>query len=288
VIYQYSQKIEVKKIIEREFFPVWFFTNEKGVAFLKRIDKKNKFNRIFAVGGGGDFIFNFLSLFEGIKSSYVCDIRQLANISIDIKKAIIKKTNTGEVKDIFENYKSENKLVIYNLIKKDISPESRKIISTILKKREEKNFIKALYASKYWYKESFLRFKNKEKYISYFSSREHALLKEQIKGINILCGDFNDNLKKFEDNYFDLIYTSNIFDSKDYCLKEEDYIATIKEKLKNNGIFIVVTQKSYKKRKRDILKKGFISYIEEVNRFNPLTAVLGDYNYSFLAFKKNQ
>lgn len=100
-IKQIVQVIEFDKIIGRKFYRVWFFSNERGNNLLTKFQLRNKnIERCFAVGGGGDFAFNTLSLFD-CKVMNLCDIRQMANVTIDFKIALIKNFNFGEFLNFF-------------------------------------------------------------------------------------------------------------------------------------------------------------------------------------------
>ena len=89
----FSKKIKIEKVLDKKFYPSWFFTNEKIGDFLSV--KDNKIKKAFCIGGGGDFAFNVLSFFI-IEEIFVCDARPVACITIDFKRAILKKFSLKE------------------------------------------------------------------------------------------------------------------------------------------------------------------------------------------------
>jgi len=85
-IHQTCQRINCKDILSKKFYPVWFFTNERTGNFFQKIESQKEIKRVFSVGGG-DFAFSLLSAqaLKQIEEINVCDIRQMANVSIDFK-----------------------------------------------------------------------------------------------------------------------------------------------------------------------------------------------------------
>jgi len=286
MIKQTCKKIDTQEILDRKFYPVWFFTNERAVNFLLKIKKEEDIQRAFCVGGGGDFVFNLLSIFNDVKRVDVCDTRQLANITIDFKNGMIKEIPSKKIINALKNYKLSNKEQIYNKVREKIAPESVKIFDNIFQKSTQRNLFNSLRKSGYWYKDSFWQFKDKKNYLFYLEPRNYEMVRRRVEAVNILCGDFNDNLKLFENESYDLIYTSNIFDSGEYCSKEDEYLSVIKSKLEKSGLLIVVVQFNVKKKIERIEKNGFKLWRKELHRFNIINSFLGHYSYSFLAFKK--
>ncbi len=119
------------------------------------------------------------------------------------------------------------------------------------------------------------------------SKERYQLLQRNLDKIIIYCGDFNDNLKLFKNNYYDLIYVSNILDSKKYCQESNQYLQTIKEKLNGRGLLFVITQNNPKKMIKLIEEKGFCAYEKQLHRFNIISSLFGHYSYSFLLFRKS-
>ncbi len=285
-IRQLLQKINSEKILSKKFYPVWFFTNEKIDKFLSRLPGKENIKKIFGIGGAGDFAFTALSVFENLDEINVCDIRKTANITIDLKIALFEKLTFEEILELFLDLKPVNKKQIYERVKEKISPASKNLFDFIINNCKENNFLLCLKKSGLWYKDSFWQAKHRTTYLPYLTSRtEYQSLKKKLKNINIYDGDFYDNLKLSQNIYYDLIYTSNILDSKFYCKQVDLYLKTIKEKLNKNGILFITTQ-GPKKMLNLIEEYGFRLFCKELHRFNALASLLGHYSFSFLSFKK--
>lgn len=285
-IRQLLQKINSEKILSKKFYPVWFFTNEKIGKSLPQLPDKENIKKIFGIGGAGDFAFTALSIFENLDEINVCDIREVANITIDFKVTLFKEFAFEEVLELFLNFKSANKKQIYERIKEKISPTNKNFFDFIINNCKENNFLLCLKKSGLWYKDSFWQIKHRAAYLPYLTSEtEYQSLKKKLKNINIYGGDFYDNLKLSQNIYYDLIYTSNILDSKFYCKQVDLYLKTVKDKLNKNGIFLIVTQ-APKKMLNLIEEYGFRLFCKELHRFNALASLLGHYSFSFLFFKK--
>lgn len=281
------QKIDCNDILEREFYPVWFFTNERIREFLSEIKKEEEIKKVFAVGGGGDFYFSLLSTPLTIEEGNLCDARQMANISIDIKIGLFKKLNYKEVLNLFLGQKRHHKEKVYEKIKNIITPKSRKILNSVIKESKKDDFLKTLKESSLWYKNSFWQVKNKEEYLPYLASeKKFQSLQKNLENITIYAGKFRDNLKLFQDQYYDLIYTSNILDTKKYCSHPDVCLKVINKKLSKEGLLFVITQKNPKKIINFIEDKDFLLYKKQIHKFNIFSSLFGHYSYSFLWFKK--
>ncbi len=284
------QKINCKKFLNKEFYPVWFFTNERINYFFPELKKIKNIRKVFSIGGSGDFVFSLLSTsgLNKIDKINVCDIRQLANISINLKLAIFKNLEYQEALDLFSNQGSSNKKQIYGIIKKELTPSALKIFDSVIESCKKNNFLKCLRKSGLWYRDSFLQIKYKTKYLPYLLNKErYQLLRENLEKIETYCGDFNENLKLFKDNYYDFIYLSNVLDSKEYCLKPALYLQTIKKKLNKDGFLFMTTQNNPRKMIRLIEKQGLYLYKKQLHKFKIISSLLGHYSYSFLLFKKS-
>lgn len=214
----------------------------------------------------------------------------MANISIDFKLGLFKNLEYEEILNLFLRRESYHKKQIYKRIREAITPLSRKIFDSILniKDNREDNFLKCLRKSGLWYRDSFWQIKHKQGYLPYLISKERfQLLQKNLNEITIYAGDFNENLKLFKDGYYDLIYVSNVLDSKKYCPEFDLYLKTIKEKLNETGLLFVITQNNPKKMIKLIEDKGFSLYEKQLYRFNIISSLFGHYSYSFLLFKKN-
>lgn len=287
-INQTCQKINYLDILSKKFYPVWFFTNERTNNFFQKLEENREIKKVFSIGGGGDFAFSLLSSsILNVDEVNICDIRQMANISIDFKIALFKNLSYEEILNLFLKREFFDKNIIYKMIKETITPLSRKIFDFITENSKEDNFLKCLRKSGLWYRDSFWQVKNKIEYLSYLVSKEkYQFLQNNLDKITIYCGDFNDNLKLFQDNYYDLIYVSNIFDSKKYCREFDLYLQTIKNKLKQNGLMFVITQNNPMKMVKLMERARFCVFQKEAHKFNIISSLFGHYSYSFLLFAK--
>ncbi len=287
-INQTCQKINHQDILNKEFYPVWFFTNERANSFLGKLEGDREIKKVFAIGGSGDFAFSLLSSKNlRVDEINVCDIRQMAGVSIDFKIALFKKLSYEEILDLFLKRKVFDKTAIYSKIKETIAPSSKIFFDFIIENHKEDDFLKCLKKSGLWYKDSFWQIKNKTKYLLYLTSEErYQSLQDDLDKITIYCGEFNENLKLFQDDYYDLIYASNILDSRKYCRDPHSYLQTIKNKLSENGLLFVVVQNNPGRMIKLMEEKGFSLYQREIHKFNIIASLLGHYCYSFLLFTK--
>ena len=60
-INQTCQKISCEDILNKKFYPVWFFTNERVGNFFQALENYKEIRKVFSIGGGGDFAFSLLS-----------------------------------------------------------------------------------------------------------------------------------------------------------------------------------------------------------------------------------
>ncbi len=290
-INQICQKIKCKDILNKKFYRVWFFTNERINYFFPNIEKHKEIKKTFSIGGGGDFVFSLLSAsaLNQIDEVNICDTRQMANISIDFKLALFKSLEYNEILNLFLNRAFFNKKQTYNRIREKLSLPSREIFDFIIENCKKDNFLKCLRGSGFWYWDSFWQIKDRQRYLPYLSSKEkYQLLQKNLDKITIYCGDFNENLKLFKDGYYDLIYVSNILDSKKYCPEPNLYLETIKEKLNENGLLFVIAQNNPKKMIKLIESGNFCLYEKQLHRFNIISSLFGHYSYSFLLFRKKE
>lgn len=288
-IIQTCQKISVDDIINKKFDPVWFFTNEQIAHVVTKLESQKEIKKIFSIGGGGDFAFSLLSSpdLSKIEQIDLCDIRPLATISIDLKIGLCKIFEYPELLVLLRDRDYARKGQIYEKVKLTVTEPTRQFIASVIDNCKEKGMIRCLEKSGLWYKDSFWQIKNKSVYLPYLATKEkYSLLQKNLEKIRIHSGDFDDNLKTFENDYFDLIYASNILDSKKYCREPELYLRTIKEKLGNKGFLLLSTQNNPRKMIRTVGAHGFRICENEHHRFNPIGALLGHYAYSFLLFQK--
>lgn len=287
-INQICQKINHQDILSKKFYPVWFFTNERINRFFPVLEENRKIRKVYSVGGGGDFIFSLLSSqILKIKEINICDIRQMACVSIDFKLALLKTLEYEEILNLFLKRKSFHKRQLYKRIEEAINPLSKKIFEFIIENRKEDDFLKCLRKSGLWYRDSFWQIKNKTEYLPYLVSKEkYQFLQNNLDKIAIYYGDFDDNLKLFQNNYYNLIYVSNIFDSKKYCRKTDLYLQTIKDKLSEDGLLFVITQNNPKKMVKLIKERGFSIRQKQIHKFSLISLLSRHYSYSFLLFMR--
>ncbi len=276
----FSKNIKIEEVLNKKFYPSWFFTNEKIGNFLSVKDDKIK--KAFCIGGGGDFVFNILSFFT-VEEVFVCDTRPVACMTVDLKRAILKKFSLEKTKEIFGDYKKENKEEIYNEIRKDIAPLSKQFYDKLFQ-RTNKNFISSLKRSGHWYKNSFWQFK--KDYLFYLQKENLNLLKENIENIKICYGDFKEEISKGGNDSYDLIYISNILDSKKDCSDKEGLIKIIEKKLKSRGVLVLATQENVKKMIKEIESIGLQKKNVKIHRYKLITVFTKHYPYSFVIFEK--
>ena len=286
IIRQKCQKINITNILKKKFHASWFFTNERSNKFLLKLTNFDKIKKVFAIGSSGDFAFSLLCLLN-IDQMNLCDTRPVSNLTIDLKQNLFKKLNYNEILNLFLNYKSCNKEQVYKRINQNLNPLTKALFDKIIYKFPLKNFIKCLRQSGFWYKYSFSQIKHKQDYLLYLKSQKnYKLLKSQLNKISLFCGDFIKNLKLFSDKYYNLIYVSNILDSRKYIKNNPVCLKIIHQKLVNNGFLMVVAQSNWKKMKKFIEGFGFEIVNQETHRLNPFSSIFGHYSYSFLLFKK--
>ncbi len=281
-IKQICQKINIKDIFFKKNERAWFFTNEKNSDFLSKLKGEN-IKKIYSISGGGDFAFNCLVNFKDISKINLCDVRLLSNITVDLKSALIKKLSVEELKSILKNSKIENNLDIYSRIEKEINPITKLLLCHVFNNCNNNNFINCLKNSKFWYKHSFVQ--NNKKYLLYLEKENYKKLRKNLYKINIYQGLFDENLDLFENNFYDLIYTSNIFDNKKYCDETEKYLKIIKNKLNKKGFLLLTTQKRPNKIIKKIKKEGFEFYRQKTGKINLIQELFGHCRFSILLFK---
>ncbi|MBU4369474.1 hypothetical protein KKG58_01790 [Patescibacteria group bacterium] len=265
---------------------VWFFTNEKLNSFLKNLFTINKLNlkKVFAIASGGDFAFNIISL-SSLDEINICDIRPTITSTINIKRALFKNFNRLEIIKILSDVKSINKNKIYKKISKRLKQTNKHIFDNC----KENNFLKCLKKSKIWYNDSFWQIKDINNYLFYLANQKNfEQLYNNLDKIKLYNNNITEALLLFENNNYDLIYVSNIFDGRTYCENEELCLNTIKNKLKKNAYLLVSTFSNTKKVKNLIKNHGFELCKEELNKSNFLDSFKPSYSFSFLLFRNTK
>jgi len=233
-------------------FRAWFFSNEALTGFLSTLPGKEEIKKVYGIAGGGDFSFNFLAESNRVEEMVLCDIRPVAVATINNKISLFSKTSFNEV----------NKLLV------------------------SKDWQNSLKKTNFWYSDSFLPLTRKADYLAYLTSEEKfESLKKQFDKIEILEGDFLEQLRAFDNGYFDLIYSSDIFDHESCCLLSEENLKLIKNKMSEKGLLLIVTQNQPQKVIKEFEANGFRLKTSELHSFNIFKA-FWRYDYSFLLFEK--
>jgi len=289
-IIQTCQHINCADILDKKFYPAWFFTNERINYFFSEIEAAKNIRNVFSIGGSGDFAFSLLSSSQlgEIDEIAVCDIRQMACLTMDIKTSIIKNIHYEQILDLFLKRRLFGKQLLYQQIRKTISPQSRKIIDSIFNNCKEDDFLECLKKSGYWYAKSFWQAKNRQDYLPYLDSKEkYRLLQNNLDKISIYCGDFDKNLSLLKDGYYDLVYMSNILDHENYCAMPKSYLKTVRKKLRKHGLLFVITQDNPAPLTTSMEGRGFRIHKKQLHRFSTIATLLGHFSYSFLLFRKS-
>ncbi|MFH1253474.1 MAG: DUF3419 family protein [Candidatus Uhrbacteria bacterium] len=230
----------------------WFFTNEILAGFLSRLPERGRVKRAFGVAGGGDWAFNFLSEANNLDQLILCDQRLSSCLTVRLKKILFNELSLVEAQAFLLN----------------------------------KNILRVFKKSRVWYKDSFLSASQLAEYTPYLVQPEKfSTLRSNLKKIQVQPGDFLSLLKNFPDNYFDLIYTSNIFDSPSYFQPSSEELQIIKQKLTSGGRLLVVAQDTQKELIKKLSLAGFKLTASEFHHFN-LWRAFWRYDYSFLLLEK--
>lgn len=224
----------------------YFFTNEKLASFLAT-DHFANLDRVFGIGGGGDFAFNLLAL-HSPKQIILCDTHPLAITTIREKLELI----SDSTHEKFLNF----------LISRKFSE---------LKK------------SGHYYQDGFYAPARIDDFLPYLSSHEHyKTLQKTLDRIEVVQGDFVTELTRRE-NSFDLIYLSNLLETK-HC-QPSSVLEVCRSHLTDQGQILFAAQDSPKTVQRLLQKNSFTQAASEIHRFNTLQNVLGHYSYSFYLCK---
>jgi len=272
------------KIIKNNHHKIWFFTNEKLNPFLKNLltNGKSNLKKILAIASGGDFAFNMISLLDLDKID-ICDIHPTTSLTINIKKALFKNFERLEIIKILSDVKSNNKDMICKKLYENLNPENKYILNTC----GRTNFLKCLKKHKIWYRDSFWQINDVNNYLLCLADENNfKKLHNNLNKINIYNKNISEALVSFKNNYYDLIYISNIFDGKIYCENEKLCLNRIENSLKKDGYLLVSTFCNTKKVKTLIKNHGFELYKEELNKSNFLDSFKASYSFSFLLFRK--
>lgn len=240
-IYNFFGRINLEKIFARKVYRVWAFTNEDVKELGGLTNFRNK--EIFSVLGSADQVIHFLS--QGAKSIISCDNRDLACLFSEFKISALKNLSFKEFREIFLDKKKENSKIYFEKIRPDLSQVARKLFDYLFEGLP-RNILLTLQKSQFFYNESwyFLRKKNWLPYLD--QPKDFSRVKKRINCILILNTDLIRAFRKIK-RKFDLIYTSNIFESKNYCPDFEKTFIQIDLHLKEKGEILVTVQGSPKK-----------------------------------------
>ncbi len=228
----------------------YFFTNEKLASFLAT-DHFANLDRVFGIGGGGDFAFNLLAL-HAPTQIILCDNNLRAVSAAHFKINLIKHSTHDE----FLSFLSSEKL---RTIKK----------------------------SKQYYPDSFKAAAHINDYLAYLSSPEKYLVSQQtIKNVEVILGDFTAELEK-QTSDFELIYLSNLLETK--LCRTPGYVLDIcRAHLSDEGKIVFASQDTPKIVERFLSKNSFTQIASEIHAFSTLQAILGHYSYSFYLCKPTE
>lgn len=221
----------------------YFFTNEKLAGFLATHHFQN-LDRVFGIGGGGDFAFNLLAL-QSPKKIVLCDNNPLAISAAQKKIDLMKQTS-------YETFLRFLSSVELQEIKK----------------------------SKRYYPDSFKAAVHTHEYLAYLSSQETYLsLQKAISKIEMVQADFTTELSKQTED-FDLIYLSNLLETK-LCREPDRVLDVCRTHLSQQGKILLASQDTPKSIQRFLAKNLFHEVTSERHTFSTFQTILGHYSYSF-------
>lgn len=277
-IYSFFDGVEAEKILDRKVYQVWAFSNENLREMLRLTNFKEK--EIFAILGSADQAIFFLA--KGAKLVVGCDVRDAACFFAEFKKATLEHLTPEEFEEIFFNTEKKNSSLYFEKIKPALSQGAKKVFDHIFEGLP-KNILQTLERSDFFYKESWY-FLKKNHWVPYFQDELVKQIKKRIRNFFILNATLEESIKNFRQR-FDLVYTSNIFDSKRYCPDPEQTICRIDESLAGGGEMLITTQEDPKRIIPFLEKLGYnLKIIEPKNKF--LTLFSKTYAYYYILAKK--
>lgn len=251
-IYENFGGIELSSLLKKRWPPLWAFSNEKLLNFSKLTSFQGK--TIFAIGSSGDQAITFLGW--GAKNCLVCDKKDLACLFIEFKLAALKNLSFQEVLRIFGLRKPKNhqrdQQIYQQKIRKDISEEACNFFDYLF--LNSRNIYQSLKKSKFFYRESW-HFAKK----GYLPYLENPYLFQKIKNIRkpvLLNTNLIDGLK-FPNLKFDLIYLSNVLDTREYLKDPFQVWRVLSEHLTKKGQILMVSQRKLRKIAGSVQKFGF-------------------------------
>ncbi|MCX7779159.1 MAG: DUF3419 family protein [Patescibacteria group bacterium] len=237
-VYDFFGGIDLEKIFTRKSYPVWAFTNESLEEIGHLTSFKNK--EIISILGSGDQLIYFLT--KGAKLVIGVDHRPLACLWVEFKISALKNLSFKEFKEIFFEAKKENSKIYFEKIRSSLSSLAKKFFDYLFEGLP-RNIFSTLKKSKFFYGESWFFLKKKDWLPYLINQKEFSKVKKRINNFFLFNTDFEKALKIFR-RRFDLIYTSNIFDSKKYCQDSERTIILIDLNLKEKGEILMTAQEN--------------------------------------------
>ena len=240
--------LEAKKIIENKeskenYGPLYLFTNENLNVVTKKIDLKNK--KIVTTCASGDQYFNFT--LQNPSEVKLYDINELTKYLLYLKNAAILNLDFEEFKyflltrGLFKNYLLDKSF--YKRIKEDMPDYVEYLWNQLFKAYSSKE----LYNSNLFFdnKKNAKEIINNNNYLQ--NEENYLLLKSKLKKIQEF-EFYNINIfKSFieVENYFDLIYLSNIIynipanNKKEYLEELRQIFNNISRSLTENGKIVL-------------------------------------------------
>ena len=240
--------LEAKKIIENKeskenYGPLYLFTNENLNVVTQKIDLKNK--KIVPTCASGDQYFNFT--LQNPSEIKLYDINELTKYLLYLKNAAILNLDFEEFKyflltrGLFKNYLLDKSF--YKRIKEDMPDYVEYLWNQLFKTYSSKE----LYNSKLFFdnKKNTKEIINNNNYLQ--NEENYLLLKSKLKKIQEFAF-YNINIfKSFieAENYFDLIYLSNIIynilanNKKEYLEELRKIFNIISHSLTENGKIVL-------------------------------------------------
>ena len=240
--------LEAKKIIENKeckenYGPLYLFTNENLNVVNKKIDLKNK--KIVTTCASGDQYFNFI--LQNPSEVKLYDMNELTKYLLYLKNAAILNLDYEEFKyflltrGLFKNYLLDKSF--YKRIKEDMPDYVEYLWNQLFKTYSSKE----LYNSNLFFdnKKNTKEIINNNNYLQ--NEENYLLLKSKLKKIQEFAF-YNINIfKSFieAENYFDLIYLSNIIynilanNKKEYLEELRKIFNIISHSLTENGKIVL-------------------------------------------------
>lgn len=278
--YNFFGGINIDQVLAKKTYPVWTFTNEH----IEKLDQLTKFKNkeIFSILGSADQIIFFLS--QGASGVIGCDVRQRACLFGEFKKVALLVLTFEEFWNVFLEKEEKNSALYFEKIRPRLSTSAQKFFDYCLE-GVVKNIFSAFDRSGFFYKESWY-FAKKKDWLPFFEKSTFQKAKEKANSFFIFNTRLEEAIKYFKKR-FDLIYTSNIFDSRRYCQDPEQTLIRIDWALKEGGEILITSQENPKELVFVLEKMGYNLTVIEPQR-KLLTLFLKTYAYYYILAKKGR